>query len=115
MIAEQTLRIRLMATALMLAAIGLGAVGQRLLRERTHANAAVAEQRLEAMLQQIAARREAGDYPAARTLLGTTLAETKSVFGAQSFAAATVLNQLGMLGKYDGNAKAPHQGDKGRA
>src|SRR5581483_5738776 len=59
-------------------------------------------QRLAAALQQIAQLREAGDYPAARALLGATHAETEAAFGAQSLEVAAALNQLGMLGEYDG-------------
>jgi tetratricopeptide (TPR) repeat protein len=88
----------------------LGAAGLNQARQpvRVHADIAqaaareAAEHRLESSLQRIARLREAGDYQAARSLLGATLAQTEATFGAESLEVAAALNQLGMIGKYDG-------------
>src|SRR5215510_14106689 len=46
--------------------------------------------------------RDAGRYREAEPLFDEALALAEAVFGADSFEVAAVLNQIGMLGKYDG-------------
>src|SRR5262245_35529999 len=100
--AEKATRKWLIPAALQLAVeLCLSAAGLRLVHQRAHADAAqkkrraAAEQRLASALQRITQLREAGAYPAARSLLNAMLPETEAAFGAQSLEVATALNQLG--------------------
>src|SRR6185295_13873745 len=59
--------------------------------------------RLHSLVERGSQLRESGRYKEAEPILNDALALAEEAFGPTSFETVVVLNQLGVLGKYDGN------------
>src|SRR5687767_13278814 len=106
------------AAALMLAAIYIGAASVSAVRDRVllHAGDPTCARlahvtgdgesvnvHLKSLVMRGSDLRDAGRYKEAEPLLREALALAEETFGSDSFETATVLNQLGMVGKYHGH------------
>src|SRR5688572_15128296 len=103
--AQKRLPEPLVAAALALAVL-TGIAGIRAIRDRQALAAETVESaalRLEALTLRGSRLRDAGRYKEAEPLLTEALTVAEKAFGPDSLETAGVLNQIGMLGKYNGD------------